>query len=359
MKTNIFKTFAKTITTGFLCATVICGSVLGDVFEAKLENGDPVILAPDAFADWVALHPKMEGLQNKFTGNIWQMPGFAVFFPEGSSEHQQVYVAMKRQYQEGQSLADNNPEKAGGHVLNYSSNMHTERQLAIVALEEAILKRRRDTAATLFVANEGYNGATIGPLLPGAKIPQLLEPLDNEVSGDLYIYTVESPCQGRDKYNKNFSCADYYNALVQYFPHIKIHIYYKDPSINPQELSSKKEIVNGLIALIKKSARNETTSTIWCTEQEFALFKLGEFDLFKLDNDDNLLFNPSKDLKKQDWKKPADNASVFLNKVNRFLGCSSAEPEIITFKDQIIKEASAFVHPNISNNLIQAPSRDQ
>ena len=116
MKTNIFKTFAKTITTGFLCATVICGSVLGDVFEAKLENGDPVILAPDAFADWVALHPKMEGLQNKFTGNNWQMPGFAVFFPEGSSEHQQVYVAMKREYQKGQSLADNNPEKAGGHT---------------------------------------------------------------------------------------------------------------------------------------------------------------------------------------------------------------------------------------------------
>ena len=31
MKTNIFKTFAKTITTGFLCATVICGSVCGNM----------------------------------------------------------------------------------------------------------------------------------------------------------------------------------------------------------------------------------------------------------------------------------------------------------------------------------------
>ena len=221
-----------------------------------------------------------------------------------------------------------------------------------MALEEAILKRRRrDTATTLSVAYEGYNDDTTGPLLPGAKIPQLL---DHGVRGDLCIYTTDSPCQAYDDASGKFSCADYYNALVQYFPYIKIHIYYKNPSINPQSLSSKEEIVNGLIALIKEFARNEREQTIWCTDQEgkrFAHFKLGE--------EDRLLFNNSTyRSSKQSWKEATSDVPVFLNKVNRFLGCSSAEPKIITFKDQIIRVASDFV-PNISNNLIQAPSRDQ
>lgn len=234
MKT-IFKTFTKTIVTGFLCATVICGSVLGDVFEARCANGNPVTVAPtpDEFADWVKLHPNMEGLQNNFieaAGQL-QMPGFAVFFPEGSSEPQQVYVAMKRQYQDGrQFLADNNPEKAGGHVLNYSSNMHTERQLAIVALEEAILKTTNPTA-TLLIAGEDYNDTEIGPLLAGAKVPknrnelpQLRSDGTYDLAGKLYIFTKLSPCATSGLDNNRFTCFDYYRALAKYFPNVSFHI---------------------------------------------------------------------------------------------------------------------------------------
>ena len=232
--TYIFRKLKKTIAVGVLCATVMCGNVLGDVFEAKFANGTPVVIEnPDVFFYFVKAYHDMNGLQNDFTDDQvqWQMLGYAVFFPEGSNKPQQVYVAKKREYQQGQALANNNPN-AGGHVLDYSSNMHTERQLAIIALEEAI--------ETLEVADADYNDDAIGPLLPGAKVPATarLGNLGNimagagELKGELHIFTKEKVCQAASANNNNFCCAEYYNELARLFPSVEFHIYTGKSHIN-------------------------------------------------------------------------------------------------------------------------------
>ena len=245
MKTHIFKTFAKTIVTGFLCATVICGSVLGDVFEAKFANGTPVVIEnPDVFFYFVKAYHDMNGLQNDFTDDQvqWQMLGFAVFFPKGSSELQQVYVAMKRKYQDGQFLADNNP-KTGGHVLNYSSNMHTERQLAIVALEKAVGCNliTASNSITMTASNpttKNYDPERLGELRDGAQKPIILSnqvrtPINYNIEGTLCVYTNGHPCMYQSRDNYQYACMEYYAALLQKFPNIKIHVYF-DGSKNVQ-----------------------------------------------------------------------------------------------------------------------------
>ena len=71
MKTNIFKTFAKTITTGFLCATVICGSVLGDVL---------CVTAQISFACYLTIFKKLISKYSVFTLMKWMFSYAAICF---------------------------------------------------------------------------------------------------------------------------------------------------------------------------------------------------------------------------------------------------------------------------------------
>lgn len=251
----IFKKSVSFVAIGLVCSAMMCGSVYGDVFLAQLGNGKNVTVVRgedrpacygqqgsfDTFlTQSMRSNDSPQRIQDPFTQTDiqWQMLGYAVFFPEGSNEPQQVYVAKKRKYRQGQALADNNP-KTGGHVLNYSSNMHTERQLAIVALEEAI--------ETLQVTGADYNDGAIGPLLPGAKVPLQLsaaQALSTDITGTLCIYTADSPCQTKLNDNNNFSCIEYYRALSQKFPNVALEVYAPKLDLNSEYVRSNTTLIN-------------------------------------------------------------------------------------------------------------------
>ena len=129
-----------------------------------------------------------------------------------------VYIAKKRI---GNQIANNNPQN-GGHVLSYSSNMHTERQLAIVALEDAL---GGDTPLNVNFENDDQ-------LMKGAKVPLkgnvLFSTYNHKIDsirGDLHIYTREIVCQQSQEDNHGFSCPEYYRELAKMFPNVAFHIY--------------------------------------------------------------------------------------------------------------------------------------
>jgi len=216
----------------------------GDVFELKLYDiyyGDDVVLDkfkvrnPSAFEAFIKAN-KNTLLDNAYNpwadpkSQDWQMLGYAVFFPENNNNTpQQVYVAKKRKFNQGNSIANNNPDN-GGHVLNYSSNMHTERQLAIVALEEALGCKLKTADNNL----KNYNQDRLEELLEGAKVPLNLDELSDlkerckNLKGTLCIYTEYSPCKARKNENGELGCVEYYQFIASIFENINFKIFFKE-----------------------------------------------------------------------------------------------------------------------------------
>lgn len=115
-------------------------------------------------------------------------------------------------------------------MLNYTSNMHTERQLAIVALEEAI------GGVILPLAGGGgvALNVALGPLVNNAIVPHVGGAIPAPgpagvyaLVGALHIYTDENPCQQPGVDNGQFSCIQYYNSLAALFPTVDFHIYFR------------------------------------------------------------------------------------------------------------------------------------
>lgn len=248
-------------------------NVYSDVFELE-QNAGPLGIVnvtvnnANDFLSFIRINSDalpMESI-DPFTGGAaetTQMLGYAVFFPEGNIAPQKVYVAKKRKYNGG-AVANNNPTN-GGHVLYYTSNMHTERQLAIVALEESLLE-----ALPVARSSKTQLADELGPLKDGAKIPltsaDVLEHNKRggtySLTGSIHIYTGDNPCQNRSNDNCNFSCIEYYNALAILFPHVHFHIYF---SANKMRLNqtfiqenneAKIALLNQLDNLIDRSLLN-------------------------------------------------------------------------------------------------------
>lgn len=151
------------------------------------------------------------------------MPGCAVFFLEKTIKTQKVYVAQKRKHTDSDFVI-NNDENNNGHILRYSSNMHTERQLAIVALEDAIIKNSLE----IF---KKKSKPKFFPLMYGAKVPLSNLPFSKQkydIKGILYIYTEFAPCRNKSGDNADYPCIKYYESLANKFPNVQFNIYFKN-----------------------------------------------------------------------------------------------------------------------------------
>jgi hypothetical protein len=200
--------------------------------------------APGSFAAYVAASiaapPAAAGI---FIGNNWQMRGYAAFV-NGAGVVQKVYIASKRSYAPGNPpvnpVANNNPG-AGGNLLHYSHNMHTERQLAIAALSEALLANPLGVVPGPPVAPPAANVlhavAVPGALtLPFTNIQRLAVTAGAAgLVGTLHIYTDQPPCRNPQEDNNDFSCISYYNALGAMFPNVTFHIYFQAANMTLNE----------------------------------------------------------------------------------------------------------------------------
>jgi hypothetical protein len=213
--------------------------VLADVFHiaapnpAVINNNIPnggVPVPPGSFTAYIGANTAVNGTINNvalnglFPGGIgWEMPGFVAFIPNGGGAAS-VYVGKKRI---GPGTAINDP-MAGGNLLSYNSDIHTERQLAIVALEEGIGGVALPQVGGLVAA-----APALGHLAHNAKIPHVNAAIPvpgggvYALAGTLHIYTGRAPCQHRaPAVNTNFSCIEYYNQLAVLFPAVQFHIYF-------------------------------------------------------------------------------------------------------------------------------------
>ncbi len=184
----------------------------------------------------------------------WEMPGCAVFVPESMALGVScpVYIAQKRPYADSAYLDDNNPDehdvvvnpttKETTHIkenekrlFHYTSNMHTERQLIITALEDASLKNVN--------ANSLPTAINTGALVPWnqSQVDLCWKDLQ-ELKGDLYVYTKSAPCRKRTEDAGCISCVEYYFHIAQKFPGVRFHIYFlsiDDILVNKSHLGGK------------------------------------------------------------------------------------------------------------------------
>lgn len=225
--------------------SVYIDNVNGDVFELKLNMKGRILpvsfLNTEQFAAFLRCNTTKlpAGAVDPFVDEqiFWEMLGYAVFFPEHNSTPQTVYVAKKRRALRHDNVANNNPN-VGGHILHYSSNMHTERQLAIVVLEREHQKMYgRDLN---IVENVTTVPTQFGPLLRGSEMPffqtsrgypQILtNNVNKDIKGTLCIYTEYSPCKvGKDESGK-LGCVEYYQQIASMFINVKFDIYFKNTS---------------------------------------------------------------------------------------------------------------------------------
>lgn len=143
----------------------------------------------------------------------WQMLGYAAFFPAGGGAAQ-LYAAQKRQFVVGANIANNNP-LVGGNLFNYSTNMHTERQLTIAVLEQQIAPIPIAIAAGAVIQG-AMNVPAIAPAPVGIQA----------LIGSLHVYVPQNPCQNATAENGNFSCINYYNNLANFVPNVHFDIYF-------------------------------------------------------------------------------------------------------------------------------------
>lgn len=231
---------------------IICGILSfninhanGDVFELKLNIGGRILpasfLNTEQFAAFLRSNANElpAGAVDPFVNQQipWEMLGYAVFFPEHNSIPQTVYVAKKRRALRPDNVANNNPN-IGGHVLHYSSDMHTERQLAIVVLEKEHQKMYGKDLS--IVENVATVPAQFGPLLQGSEMPflhtskgypQILtNNVNKDIKGTLCIYTEYSPCKVGKNESGKLGCIEYYQQIASMFTNVKFDIYFKNTS---------------------------------------------------------------------------------------------------------------------------------
>jgi hypothetical protein len=211
-------------------SALMFGCVHGDVFQLQNAAGNVTATPPGTggandFDAFIAGNPNglPAGAIDPFIAvaqqpQQWQMLGYAVFFPNGVAEAQQVYVAKKRPptflnneavpaamvqapFVAALPLVANNANAAaiaahGGSfnaLLSVDATSHTERQLVVHLL-------------TSLPAHVGI----INPAGAG---------------GDLYVYTEQQPCLNRVSDNAMFSCIEYYMNLARVYPNVNFHIY--------------------------------------------------------------------------------------------------------------------------------------
>lgn len=204
------------------------GTVLSDVVllpTGNLINGFPVtgasVIEPNTFASFVTNNASaMPAPQsNLFVSEInWQMLGYAAFFPTGGVPF--LYSAQKRPFDIGNPVPNNNPGNPPNwmNLFNYDTNIHTERQLVIAALQHYLNPIQT-------IANIGADIIVGGLDIPNVINANVLVRI-SALQGDLHIYTVQNPCQNSVVDNGNFSCISYYNALANFIPNINLHIYF-------------------------------------------------------------------------------------------------------------------------------------
>jgi hypothetical protein len=211
-------------------------TVINNLFPGILGGGYPIGTPPPAgsFAAYVnasiAAPPAAAGAFVNLlppAAPRWQMRGFAAFVTAAGV--QRVYIANKRVYNPANPPAINNPA-VGGHTLNYTHNMHTERQLAIAALSDAaggaLLANIHGAPAAPPLPHatqgQGVNGALLIPAAPPLAVVAGAAGL----AGTLHIYTNGRTCQNNGVDTGGMPCTEYYRALANLFPNVTFHIYF-------------------------------------------------------------------------------------------------------------------------------------
>lgn len=227
------KLIFSSILNGFLKKAIFMlflfiSTVLSDVVllpTGNLINGFPAfgasVIEPNTFASFVKINSSaMPAPQNAlFVSEInWQMLGYAAFFPIGGIPL--LYSAQKRPFDIGNPVPNNNPGNPPNwmNLFNCDTNIHTERQLVIAALQHYLNPIQT-------IANIGADIIVGGLDIPNVINTNVLERI-SALQGDLHIYTIQNPCQNSVADNGNFSCISYYNALANFIPGINLHIYF-------------------------------------------------------------------------------------------------------------------------------------
>lgn len=174
--------------------------VNGDVFELQQnieeESKNIFVENEGAFRIFISENKSAlpEDAKDPFTGdaaNATQMLGYAVFFPEGNTVPQKVYVAKKREYvDEATPITDYKNVTSIEDFRNSTKFDHTERQLLSRILID-------------------YN-------------------IGSETKGVICIYTYAPPCRREVIDNKNLCCVDYYKKFLQKNLNIELKIYFAD-----------------------------------------------------------------------------------------------------------------------------------
>lgn len=148
-------------------------------------------------------------------GAFFQMPGVAVWVPKDNPEDAKVYIAMKRNYYERIPIA-----ASALDIFDYSSNMHTERQLVLCALATDSSKSKGDDQLlqdAIQLTNDKCE-------ITGSK-------------GTLYIYLPAPPCDTLSSNNYNdlggMSCFRYYQRLNEKLSSKKIFVFFDNTSTIP------------------------------------------------------------------------------------------------------------------------------
>lgn len=230
----------------FLC--ILIETALSDVVRLpnrNLVNSFPMrgaaVIEQSTFAEFVIKNANiMPAPQNAlFDLKInWQMLGYAAFFPAGK-DNVQLYLAQKRPFTT--EVPSNAPGKPPNfmNLFRYDPSMHTERQLVIAALEQAVYFVR-ENVDILEILNEISKNAF-----------QDISTL----KGDLHIYTIQNPCQNFVPDNGYFSCISYYNSLANFVPTLNLHIYFprKNMRLNRDFFKNNFDAANRLCHFIQRN----------------------------------------------------------------------------------------------------------
>ena len=201
---KIFKNITFSLMIGMTLVSITYHSHC-DVFELEeydIYYGDDVVLDKfkvsnqTEFEQFIKLNGKKlpDNAFDPFTGaaiDATQMLGYAVFFPEGNMDLQQMYVAKKRQY-----MNRNTP------VINYKNADTAEKFMRTTPYDHT----ERQLIAKI-INNYRINGQS---------------------RGTLCIYTYAPPCRDEGEDNNEMCCIDYYKKLAAAFSYINFKVYFSD-----------------------------------------------------------------------------------------------------------------------------------
>ena len=252
LQNGVIKLLAM-VRTGLLFFAFTFDCLFGDVFRLQSPDGFNVA----DFKAFVVLHAATDAHDTLFVNSEkwqwqWQMLGYAAFFPvEGGPL---LYVAKKRRY--GENVADNSGEAR--NLFSSTTNMHTERQLVIAALEEAALVDRN-----IQIAAEGavIPGAIVVPIINKCTLNSI-----QGMHGSLHVYTKDNPCQNNVPDNGRFSCIAYYCELARFTPNVNLNIYFpgSDMRLNTEFINTIQKATDTLCDFIDK---NQLIGHLWVADE--------------------------------------------------------------------------------------------